>query len=224
MLQVADFASVGAWNPLCDLIFCDPRVRAAVAGRLPDPRGFACALACPIAPGIPRPLGKGRSGALTEAKQLHAQAGDGLDGLYRRYAVWLARRLRARLGPEEAADVVQETYIRIAPYAQDGIRHPRAFLLRVALNLVRDASRRDARRSNALLVPGSDVETPSQIDQLMLSQIVQAMPPLYRDVFVLSRFDGMTYVEIAETLDISTKTVEWRMSKALDYCAARLDL
>ena len=161
---------------------------------------------------------------MTEAKQLHAQAGDGLDGLYRRYAVWLARRLRARLGPEEAADVVQETYIRIAPYAQDGIRHPRAFLLRVALNLVRDASRRDARRSNALLVPGSDVETPSQIDQLMLSQIVQAMPPLYRDVFVLSRFDGMTYVEIAETLDISTKTVEWRMSKALDYCAARLDL
>lgn len=161
---------------------------------------------------------------LTEAKQLQAEAGDGLNGLYRRYAAWLDRRLRASVSPEDAADVVQETYIRIAPYADGGIRHPRAFLLQIALNLVRDASRRDARRRQTHPPQTSDAEEATQYDQVLLAQIVRSMPPLYRDVFVLSRFDGMTYAEIAQLLDIGIKTVEWRMSRALEHCAARLDL
>ncbi len=161
---------------------------------------------------------------VTEAKQLRADAGDGLNGLYRRYAAWLNRRLRARVSPEDAADVVQETYIRIAPYAEDGIAHPRAFLLQVAMNLVRDNGRRERRRRADVDLRAPDVEIASQFDQVLLAQIVRSMPQLYRDVFVLSRFDGMTYPDIARELEISVKTVEWRMSKALEYCALRLDL
>lgn len=162
---------------------------------------------------------------MTEAKRLEAEAGDGLDRLYRRYAVWLGRRLRARIGVDDAADVVQETYLRVAPHAEAGIRHPKAFLLQVALNLVRDRGRRESRRTLAMEdhCPPT-AEAPPQFDRILLAQIVTAMPPLYRDVFVLSRFEGMTYPEIARSLGVSVKTVEWRMSRALEHCASRLDL
>lgn len=161
---------------------------------------------------------------MTEAKQLGADGQDNLNRLYRQYAGWLARRLRARVGPDAADDVVQETYVRAAPYAVSDIRHPKAFLLRIALNLLRDEGRRQARRTHGGTVQPCGSEPAPQFDEVLLSQVVRAMPPLYRDVFVLSRFGGMTYPEIARTLGISAKTVEWRMARAVEYCASRLEL
>ena len=43
-------------------------------------------------------------------------------------------------------------------------------------------------------------------------------------VFVLSRFDGMTYSEIAMANGISLATVERRMAKAVEHCTAQLDV
>ena len=162
---------------------------------------------------------------VTDTKQLGTEAQDGINRLYRRYAAWLDRRLRAHVDAEAAADVVQETYIRAAPYALDDIRHPKAFLLKIALNLVRDESRREGRRrrDRDFQIPAG-AEAAPQFDQVLLEQVIGSMPQLYRDVFVLSRFGGMTYPEIALSFGISVKTVEWRMSRALEYCASRLDL
>lgn len=162
---------------------------------------------------------------VTEAEQIQAEADDGLNRLYRRYAVWLNRRLSARVAPDVAADIVQETYLRIAPHAGGDIRHPKAFLLKVAMNLLRSEHRHQTRRLSALeRHRPADSESAPQIDQIMLDEIVSTMPQIQRDVFVLSRFGGMTYPEIARTLGVSVKTVEWRMSRALEYCASRLDL
>ncbi|WP_292029728.1 RNA polymerase sigma factor [Brevundimonas sp. UBA2416] len=159
---------------------------------------------------------------MTDTRQLDPEAAEGLNSLYRRYAGWLDGRLRAHVDPDRAADVVQDTYLRAAPYRIGDIRHPRAFLLRIAMNLVRDDSRR-ARRQSPAAEPPALAEAASQADQLLLKQIVLTMPPLYRDVFVLSRFGGMTYAEIAAARGLNVKTVEWRMSKALEHCVARLD-
>lgn len=162
---------------------------------------------------------------VTEAKQLGAEGQDGLNRLYRQYAAWLGRRLRARIGADAAADVVQETYIRAAPYVLSDIRHPKAFLLTIAENLLRDEGRRMSRQrcgSEGLNAPQS--EAASQFDQALLSEVIRSMPVLYRNVFVLNRFGGMTYPEIARTLGVSVKTVEWRMGRAIEYCASRLDL
>lgn len=162
---------------------------------------------------------------MSNAKELDARAADRLDSLFRCYAAWLDARLRTRVGPDEAADMVQETYLRIAPYDGASIRHPKAFLLRVALNLVRDDRRRRRRRVIFLdQQPAAEAQAASQLDQILLKQIVLTMPPLYRDIFVLNRFSGMTYPEIARVQGISVKTVEWRMSKALEHCASRLDV
>jgi len=56
-------------------------------------------------------------------------------------------------------------------------------------------------------------------DKRMLAEVKQAiseMPERRREVFMLSRYEDMTYNEIAELLDISSSTVETHMSKALD--------
>lgn len=49
----------------------------------------------------------------------------------------------------------------------------------------------------------------------ILNIAVESMPEQRRKVFCMSRKDGKTYVEIAEILGISVKTVEYHISKAL---------
>ncbi len=51
---------------------------------------------------------------------------------------------------------------------------------------------------------------------------VAGLPPRCREVFELSRMRGLTYAEIASTLEISVKTVEVQMGKALRVLRERL--
>ena len=44
------------------------------------------------------------------------------------------------------------------------------------------------------------------------------------DLSTLKELGVTALTKIARELEISVKTVEWRMSKALEYCALRLDL
>lgn len=159
---------------------------------------------------------------MSDASDAEAMTPEGLGALYGRYADWLLRRLGTQVGADAAADVVQETYIRIAPMAPSTIRHPKALLLRIAMNLVRDEARR-GRFIETAPPPDTRVEAPDQVDQLALKEIILSMPALYRDVFVLARFGGMSYPEIARLKDVSVQTVRWRMSRAMEHCLARLD-
>ncbi len=56
-----------------------------------------------------------------------------------------------------------------------------------------------------------------QFDELKsrIDEAIEALPDKLKEVFILSRFDGLKYKEIAEQLDVSVKTVEVRISKSL---------
>jgi RNA polymerase sigma factor (sigma-70 family) len=51
--------------------------------------------------------------------------------------------------------------------------------------------------------------------QLYLN-ILHALPKVYQHVFLLHRFDGLTYAEIGQALSLPTRTVERYAAKGLD--------
>ena len=74
----------------------------------------------------------------------------------------------------------------------------------------------DLSRSEPIL----DAPDPSQVIQLdevsnLISQTLERLPEKTREIFRLSRQEGLKYREIAIKLSISEKTVEANMGKAL---------
>lgn len=146
--------------------------------------------------------------------------------LFRGHAGWLRSLLRRRFDADVAEDLVQDTYLRVLGSGRAAeIRKPRAFLLRVASNLAADLGRRQARRPRMELwrdEADASAVGAEQADFVTLKQVILDLPEPLREVFLLSRMGGLTYESIARHLNISVKTVEWRMSKALARCAERL--
>ena len=95
-----------------------------------------------------------------------------------------------------------------------------------ALNYVRHQRIVAREVAAATLEPPESAGTDADMLGLELQQVVReaiaALPERCREVFELSRVQGMRYVEIAEVLEISVKTVEKRMGQALSELRERL--
>ena len=168
--------------------------------------------------------------ARNDVTRISRNAEGGLAGLFRSYGSWLRRALRRRYG-HGAEDLVQEAFLRAARYGEGDtiIRHPKALLMRIARNVAADQADRNAESvaRDSVVIELADfmreiAQSAEQVEALLLKQLVLQMPVTYRDVFILSRFRGMSYAMIAVELNIPIKTVEWRMSKALAYCTEAL--
>ena len=63
-----------------------------------------------------------------------------------------------------------------------------------------------------------------QLEELkkVLKKAIEALPPTYREAFVMHRFEQMSYKEIAEKLNVSPKTIDYRIQQALKQL--RVDL
>lgn len=163
------------------------------------------------------------------------QAGDegAFDDVFRGWYPALVRVAAALLHETDAAEeVAQEVMLELwrRRHAIDADVSLRAYLLRS----VRNRSLNHLRHLRVRRDTEADVEatydTPIGADQPIvaneLSEAVQAaireLPPRCREVFELSRVNGLRYSEIAESLGISQKTVEAQMGKALRIMRERL--
>ena len=154
-----------------------------------------------------------------------ARPAQDLAQMYSKYADWLKSRLRGTYG-DAAEDLVQETYLRVAPYQQRGtINHPKALLLRIARNIAADQGRHatTAKAHRNGLVRATDRAEADQLDDLITKQMILSLPVEVRDVFVLRRVVGLTCQEVADRTGLTTKAVEWRLSRALIHCASHLE-
>jgi RNA polymerase sigma factor (sigma-70 family) len=169
------------------------------------------------------------------------QAGESLDqagieAMFHSEALRLRRYFRVRIGqPDEAADLVQETFLRMVGSQRDrAIENPLAYLHRIARNLLFDRTRRLKARGPVRELPldlGPEIAVPAsqsydmEAAQLMESyqRALDALPPRTREVFLLHRIDGFSYMEIASQLGISARTVEWHITEAIFRIRRKLD-
>jgi len=148
-----------------------------------------------------------------------------VDALYRQYDSWFRVVLRKRYG-DQADDLAHEAYLRAAAQEAAGeVRHPRAFLLSIADNLARDSARcrvREAKRQVDAEALTSRSTAAPQEHALALKQIVLALPPELRDVFLLTHIQGLSYREVAVLRNIPERTVKDRMRRALERTSAAM--
>ncbi|MBD5356036.1 MAG: RNA polymerase sigma-70 factor [Bacteroides sp.] len=122
----------------------------------------------------------------------------------------------------EAEDIVQETYsIAWEKFADSKLpEHFRSYLYRVAHNLTIDRLRSNSLENPDITIDNiKDLEpTEEAIDtserDAKLWIAISKLPQRCREVFLLSKRDGLSNAEIAKELGISIKTVENQITKA----------
>jgi len=152
-----------------------------------------------------------------------------LHALYRDHHGWLSHWLRTKLGcTQQAADLAQNTFIRVLQSRQlMQLQEPRAFLTVLAKReLYTFWRRRDLEQAYLqALAQQPQANQPSPEDMLLireaiaaLDQLLNGLPPKIRQAFLLSRLDGLTHVQIAESMGKSVATIERYMKQALLHC------
>ena len=152
--------------------------------------------------------------------------------LYIGHSGWLQGWLRSKLNcSDTAADLAHDTFIRVMQKqradASFDILYPRSYLRMVANSLVVDLFRRRsverayieamAHFPEAVIISEEEREIILQTLQ-QLDKMLDSLPNAAREAFLLSRLDGLTYVQIAEKLGVSQRTVTRYMQQAFEQC------
>jgi len=157
--------------------------------------------------------------------------GDRIDHLFRAQAPRLLRFLTRHVGGrDEAADLVQESFLRLVRSTshQPLPQNPEAYLRRIARNLVLDrakqgriqASHGHAPLNEELIADPSPGPAEILEAQDLLSRYEAALSrlrPKTRRIFLLHRRDGLTYGQIGQETGLSVSGVEKHMMKAIAH-------
>jgi RNA polymerase sigma factor (sigma-70 family) len=142
------------------------------------------------------------------------------------------RRIR---GTSEAADLVQEVYLRMLRISdQEAIRNPVPYLYTVAHNLVKEHAVLDRRRAAATAIDGAaaeeqlgtlpafDAELDATQRAARLKVVLQQLSPACRAAVVLRFTHGLTYRAIAQHLGVSPQMAKKYVAQALGHCRRRM--
>ena len=152
----------------------------------------------------------------------------GIEHIFRQYYAYVCQAVY-RILPDEVLveDICQEVFLELwrrrdRLVIQSSLR---AYLRRTAvnrtLNFIRDQKVTFDQDSDELFLASNLAGTAQELEakelEKLIDQAIDQLPARCRLVFVLSRFHEMSYKQIAKELDISVKTVENQISKALKY-------
>jgi RNA polymerase sigma-70 factor (ECF subfamily) len=153
--------------------------------------------------------------------------------LFNRHRLSLQRYLMRLVPPDDAAELVQESYYRLLRHGEmvkiDAMA--RSFLFQTATNLARDHYRRRASHRTSLHVPiddeeiiedhlGPDEQLAGEQTRVLLERAIADLPQDTRTVFMLHRFRDLTYPQIAQTMNLSARTVARKMAEAIERLSA----
>lgn len=137
--------------------------------------------------------------------------------------------------PDAAKDIVQDVFLRIWRQRTHISMHEnfKAYLHRScinqALNYIKFFKRKTERETRYLEEAQKKTTAPEAENQLIadevsnqINQCINDLSPVCREVFLLSRYEQMSYKEIAANLNISVNTVEKHIGKALKSLRACL--
>lgn len=129
--------------------------------------------------------------------------------------------------PDVAEELVQEIFLKLWTKREQlaDIDTLKTYLYRAARNQALNWLRRQKleRRwqeeqsdmGEPSATTGADDDASEQEVAAAVRSAIDRLPPRCREVFLMSRDGGMTYSEIASALEISVKTVETQMGRAL---------
>ena len=166
----------------------------------------------------------------------------GLAGLFEQHRSELARFLTARCGdPVRAEDLMQELWLKVAGANPGPVANGRAYLFRMANNLMLDtlrAQRRRMARDGGWLREDIGGESapeirpdpePSAIDAIIAEQesavlhrAIADLPAGAARALRLHRFDGLGQGEVARIMGISRSGVEKHLATAMRHLRAAL--
>ena len=161
-----------------------------------------------------------------------------IEELFQEHCQRLTNYIRKKiLSTEDAEDIAQYAFIRVQAAAKTTeIANPISYLYQTASNILIDMKRREklhdayihsVMNSNALdtsvvesvySAPGPDRIISAQSQLKRIESIVSKMPEKQRKAFLLHRIKGLTYAEIAKTMNVSVSSVEKYIFTALKQC------
>lgn len=147
---------------------------------------------------------------------------------YKSLVIYAGTMLKNR---DDAEDVVQQVYVNIWEKRERLEIHTslKAFLYRAVyhttLNKLKQQSVREQYageiRSSAVLIQVDDRLQQKEL-QHKLDEAINELPEQCARIFKMSRYDQLKYQQIADALDLSVKTVENQMGKALKLLREKL--